>query len=220
MPFNTLLFDFNGLIIDDEAIHAELFQKVLKDEEISLTDEDYWNVYLGYDDKGLIEAVFKRDQKKLPPKKLKELVRKKADLYLPTLKKKLVFFPGVVDFINRVKNHFILAIVSGALRPEIEFVLKQAKINTPFSLIVSAEDTKHGKPNPEGYLLALAKLKKNAPEIRFDTCLVLEDSLAGVEAAKRARMTCVAFTHSYKRDQLTQADIIVDSFEELKTVIG
>lgn len=217
MPFNALLFDFNGLIIDDEAIHGDLFQKVLREEEITLTDEDYWNVYLGYDDKGLFEAVFKRDEKKLPPKKLKELIGKKADLYLPALKKKLVFFPGVIDFINRVKKNFTLAIVSGALRPEIEFVLKQGKINTAFSLIVSAEETRHGKPDPEGYLLALAKLKKNSSEIRSDTCLALEDSLAGIEAAQRARMKCAALTHSYSRNQLGKADIIVNSFEELES---
>lgn len=218
MKFRAIIFDFNGLIIDDEAIHCECFQKVLAEEEITLTDKDYWDIYLGLDDKGLIEAIHRRDGKKLTPKKLKELVRKKADLYLPVLGKKLKFFPGAIDFVRQVEKKQTLAIVSGALRPEIDFALKEGKIADAFSLIVSAEETKHGKPDPGGYLLALAKLKQKNPEIRADNCLALEDSLAGIEAAHSARIKCAALTHSYPREQLKGADWVVDRFEEILAI--
>lgn len=219
MKFRAIIFDFNGLIIDDEAIHCELFQKVLADEEITLTEKDYWDVYLGFDDKGLLEAIFERNGRKLTPKKSGDLIQKKADLYLPTLKNRLKFFPGVIDFIRLVKDRHTLAVVSGALRPEIEFVLNEGKIADAFSLIVSAGETKHGKPEPEGYLLALAKLKQKNPDIRADNCLALEDSMAGIEAAHKARMKCVALTHSYPRDKLKEADWVVERFEELMTIL-
>ena len=219
MKFRAIIFDFNGLIVDDELIHCEIFQKILADEEITLTEKDYWDIYLGFDDKGLLEAIFERNGKKLTPKKSRELIQKKSDLYLPTLKKGFKLFPGSVEFINRVKTKYTLAVVSGALRPEIEFVLKEGKINSAFSLIVSAEETKHGKPDPGGYLLALAKLKQKNPDIRADNCLALEDSLAGIESAHKARMKCAALTHSYPREQLKQADWVVDGFEELVTAI-
>lgn len=220
MPHNALLFDFNGLILDDEGIHLELFQKVLSDEDITLTDKDYWETYVGYDDKGMFEVLFERDEKKLTPKKLKELVQKKAELYLPALKKRIRFFPGVIDFVHQVEKKYVLAIVSGALKNEIDFALKEGGISHAFELIVSAEETKHGKPDPEGFVIALARLKKKHPQLTPPYCLVLEDSLAGIEAAHRAGMKCAALTHTYPREQLKNADYVVDSFEELISILA
>ncbi|HBF11837.1 MAG TPA: HAD family phosphatase [Deltaproteobacteria bacterium] len=213
--FNTILFDFNGLIVDDEPIHLECFQKVLLEEEIHLTEKDYWEIYLGFDDKGLFQAIFEKNWKKPGPKKLKELVAKKNSLYQPTIEKKMKLFPGVVDFINKVWATHVLGIVSGALYSEIEFVLKKAGVFEKFETIVSADNTKHGKPNPEGYLLALTHLKKNHPEIIPQTCLVLEDSLAGIESAHRAGMKVCALSHTYPRQELQSADFVKDKFAEI-----
>lgn len=220
MTFNAIIFDFNGLIVDDEPIHFECFQKVLQEEEIQLSDKDYWESYLGFDDKGLFETIFNRDGKKLTPKKLKDLIQKKNDFYFPTIEKNLKIFPGVVDFIKDVSSRFDVAVVSGALRSEIEFVLEKAGIKKCFPLIVSANDTKHGKPDPEGFVLALAQLKKKNPAIRPETCLVLEDSLAGIEAAHRARMKVVALPHTYSKEELKAADFVCGNFAEVKALIG
>ncbi len=217
--FKTIIFDFNGLIIDDEPLHCECFQRVLMDEEIKLTETDYWNIYLGFDDKGLFEAIFLRDGKSITPKKLKDLITKKNTLYLQLIKTKIKLFPGAVDFIRNVEQKFPLAIVSGALRSEIEAVLNNADLTTAFEFIVSADDTKKGKPDPEGFVIALSKLKKKHPEIRPENCLVLEDSLAGIIAAKRAGMKCVALTHSYQKEELKQADWIVDTFTEVEKLL-
>jgi beta-phosphoglucomutase len=218
MPINTIIFDFNGLIIDDEPVHCALFQQVLLEEDIMLTDTQYWSDYLGFDDKGLIEAIYKRDGLKLTPKKLKDLVAKKNERYFPALQQKLKLFSGVEDFIQEVAQKFHLAIVSGALRSEIDFVLEKSGLKKYFPIIISADDTKHGKPDPEGFMLALAHLKKKHPEVRPETCLVLEDSLAGIESAHRAQMKVVALTHTYDRAELTAADFVVDKFSEIERV--
>src|SRR3989338_1822835 len=120
MSFNTLLFDFNGIILDDEQVHFELFKKVLSDEEIYLDEESYWKIYIGFDDKGLFEAIFKNNDKKLTPKLLKDLIAKKASLYLSAMQGHVKFFPGVIDLIKNVSEKYHLAVVSGALRSEIE----------------------------------------------------------------------------------------------------
>ncbi|OGQ07542.1 MAG: hypothetical protein A3G32_01305 [Deltaproteobacteria bacterium RIFCSPLOWO2_12_FULL_40_28] len=216
MKFEACLFDFNGLIIDDEAIHFELFKKILREEEIDLTEKDYWEKYLGFDDKGLIEAVFLASKKNVTPKKIKDLIQKKNKLYFPALKNKLRLFPGVDEFIKKVSHSFSLAIVSGALRSEIEYVLKETNLFSFFPIIISAHETKHGKPDPEGYLLALSGLKKNNPKIVAANCLVLEDSQAGIEAAKRARMTVYALAHTYPPEQLENADKIFKNFDEIE----
>lgn len=217
--FKALIFDFNGLIVNDEPVHFELFRKVLSEEEIDLDEQKYWDIYLGFDDKGLFEEIFRRNNKKLTPKKLKELIQKKTEGYPSLLAQKFKIFPGVDELIRWAHTKFDLAIVSGALRPEIDLVLQKANLASFFPLIISAEETKHGKPDPEGFLIALARLKKKNPEIRPENCLVLEDSLAGIESAKRARMKCAALTHSYSREQLIGADTICDTFQEVQKIL-
>jgi len=218
MKFQAVLFDFNGLIVNDEPVHYELFRRVLTKEGITLTEKEYWSEYLGYDDKGLFEAIFEKNKKSLPPKKLKTLIAQKNTLYLPTMKEKMKLFPGVVEFIQTVQEKYPTAIVSGALRSEIDFVLKESEITFP--LIISADDTKHGKPDPEGFVLALMKLKKIHPEVRPENCLVLEDSLAGIEAAHRTQMKVVALTHTYPRQELGNADWVVDTFSEVELLLN
>lgn len=218
-PFNTVIFDFNGLILDDEHLHLELFQRVLLEEEITLTEKDYWDIYMGFDDKGLFKAIYEANGLQLGPTKLKALIEKKASLYLPTLKGKVRFFSGVIDFIKQLAGQYTLAVVSGALKPEIEFALDEAQVKDHFRFIIAAEDTKHGKPDPEGYLLALAKLKQENNSIRSDTCLVLEDSLAGIESAHRAQMKVAALTHTFPKNLLTEADWVVDTFAELNRLL-
>lgn len=220
MKFEAILFDFNGLIIDDEAIHFELFKKILREEEIDLTEKDYWEKYLGFDDKGLIKAVFLASEKTVTPKKIKNLIQEKNKLYFPALKNGLRIFPGVDEFIKKASHIASLAIVSGALRSEIEYVLKETKLSSFFPIIISADETKHGKPDPEGYLLALSRLKKNNPKVTASHCLVLEDSQAGIEAAKRARMTAFALTHTYARQQLSQADRVFKNFDEIENFLS
>src|SRR3989338_10746450 len=98
MKFEACLFDFNGLIIDDEAIHFELFKKILREEEIDLTEKDYWEKYLGFDDKGLIEAVFLASKKNVTPKKIKGLIQKKKKFYFLLSKTNFRFFPAEMNF--------------------------------------------------------------------------------------------------------------------------
>lgn len=217
--FQALIFDFNGLIVDDEPIHYDLFKQVLEEEEITLTEKDYWEDYLGFDDKGLLTAVFERDKKKITPGKLKKLIHRKNELYFPALQSRLRFFPGVLDFIRDFKTRMPLAVVSGALRSEIEFVLDEGKIRDQFEFIVSADDTKRGKPDPEGFLIAFARLKKSHPHLLPSSCLVLEDSLAGVEAAHRALMKVAALTHTYPKNELSKADYVADRFDELRALL-
>jgi len=219
--FKALIFDFNGLIVDDEPIHCELFQQVLNDEDIQLTEKDYWESYLGFDDKGLITAVYEREGKKITPKKMGELIHKKNELYFPTLKNKLKFFPGVLDFIRDMKNKYPLAIVSGALFSEIEFVLKEGDILDLFDPIIAADHTKHGKPDPEGYMVAFAKLKKEMPDLLPESTLALEDSLAGIEAAKRAQLKVAALTHTYSAEKISplKPDYLFDRFDQVRTVL-
>lgn len=219
MSYKSIIFDFNGIIVNDEPIHFELFRQVLVDEGIILKEKDYWETYVGYDDKGLFGVLYKNNNKKLTPEKLKELIHKKNQLYLPTMKKKVPLFPGVKEFIEEVKNQYILTVVSGALLSEIELVLTLSGLRKAFKIIISAEDTTKGKPDPQGFLLCLKELKKIDPTIDATNCIVLEDSLAGVEAALGANMQVIALPHTYQEKELQKAHFIAKNFLEVKNIL-
>ena len=215
MNLKAIIFDFNGVIVDDEPLHLELFRKVLQEEMIFLTDEDYHEKYLGYDDRGCFTAVL-CDNSRTPDAAneafIQELIDRKAEYYRQAIQERMLLFPGVVDLVRRSAEAYPLAITSGALRSEIEFVLERGEIRNCFQVIVAAEDVSECKPDPEGYLKALEQLNAalNA-EIQAHECLVIEDSLAGIEAAKAAGMRCVAVTNSYSAQELTAADSVVTS---------
>jgi beta-phosphoglucomutase len=213
----AIIFDFNGVIIDDEPLHLELFRSILLEEGLSLSDEDYRDKYLGYDDRACFTTVLVDAGRRIEAEDdqyVDRLVARKAIRYEREIGKRYLLFPGVVETVRRLSSRYPLAIVSGALRNEIELVLKLGGIRECFGVIIAAEDTSACKPDPEGYLKALAALNLNAPGeqmIKPDQCLVIEDSVAGVGAAKRAGMRCLAVTNSYRDDELKEADWIVAS---------
>jgi len=109
-----------------------------------------------------------------------------------------------------------MAICSGALLAEIELLLEDARLRHFFAVIVSAEHVKKGKPHPDGFLLTLKKLNKgNDITIKADQCVVIEDSLWGLQAAKAAGMHSIAVTNSYDAEQLHLAEKVVDKLSDL-----
>ncbi|MBI2118640.1 MAG: HAD family phosphatase [Elusimicrobia bacterium] len=217
---HAILFDCNGVIADDEPIHLELFQKVLKEEGIPLTKKDYFEKYLAMDDRSCFQEALRLHKQKVSKSRIKELIARKAAYYKKTIKNRLRIFPGVVSFVNKHKKNYRLAVVSGALKNEIKTILKSAKILQDFSVIISAEDIKKGKPDPECYLRALKKLNemarfKNRP-LKASECCAIEDSIHGIKAAQKAGMKCIAITNSYSKKELENAEVVLDSLEGIE----
>jgi HAD superfamily hydrolase (TIGR01509 family) len=208
-----MIFDCDGVIADTEPLHLAAFQKTLAEENIALTEEDYFRHYLALDDRGAFTKAFAENDKLLTREKLAELITRKASYIEPVMRARLRLFPGVAEFIRAAAAHYPLAVASGALRHEIEIVLKCGGIRDCFPIIVSAEDVERGKPDPESFLKALALInERNAESIRPRDCLVIEDSIHGIHAARRAGMKCLAVTNSYPEDKLSEADRVTTSF--------
>jgi HAD superfamily hydrolase (TIGR01509 family) len=126
---------------------------------------------------------------------------------------KLVPMPGAIEIIRKLQARDVtLAIASSAVRNSIEAILLRLGIRDAFALLVDGSEVVHGKPDPEAYLVTAQKLGV-APE----ACLVFEDSHVGVVAAKRAGMLCIAVRNprAQTRQDLSSADLIVDSFEDI-----
>lgn len=208
----AVIFDFNGVIINDEPFHFLMFQKVLREEGVDFTKEDYFGIYLGLDDKGCFAAVLRDRGRPEQPAEIMELVERKAAYYLQELDQHLILFPGVPEFVARLTTSFPLAICSGARQHEIEIVLDKSGLTNYFQVIISADQIHAGKPDPGGYLATLGALRRQVSglsELRAAECLVIEDAPAGIQAAHAAGMRCLAVTNSCRAGDLTEAELVV-----------
>ncbi|HZR47172.1 MAG TPA: HAD family phosphatase [Candidatus Manganitrophaceae bacterium] len=216
----AIIFDCDGVIVDSEPHHMKALQMVLAEEGISLSKEEYYQRYLAMDDKGCFETALADHRRPINNAILKKLIIRKMALYRTLSQQELYLYPGVVEFVNKAKGNYRLAIASGAFRGEIKFALDKGGMRAAFPVIVSAQDVKNGKPHPEAFLAALEKLNALPPPISPilpSECVVIEDSLHGVEAARGAGMRCLAVTNSYPEDRLRgKADRIVKSLAEIE----
>ncbi len=212
----AIIFDMDGVICDSEPLHMRAFQKVLREEGIALTDQDYYDRYLAFDDRGCFKAVLESAGRGvLETRMLQAYVDRKGRYFDEMMKDHLVIYPGAEAFVKRAAGRCALGLASGARRLEVEFVLRKAKIRGLFAAIVSADDVQNGKPHPESFQTALKMLNQmrldGTAEITPAECLVIEDSRHGLAAAQSAGMKCAAVTTSYKAEELTAANMIIDT---------
>jgi len=216
MSLRAVFFDFDGVIADSEPLHLRAYQSVLQADGIDLGKAEYYARYLGYDDVGLFEALAKDRKILLTHEKIDQWVAMKSAIVEDLLTSGSILFPGVVECVKMFAGTVPLAVASGALEPEIELVLEHAGLRQYFLAIASASDGVRGKPAPDLYLLAMAKLQDRMPEpFSAAACVAIEDSHWGLEAARRAGMKCVAVTHTYPAAELEKADLVVEALGEL-----
>ncbi len=210
----AIVFDFNGVLVDDEPIHMTALQKVLGEERVGLTREDYYARYLGLDDRGCLAAALGAAGQPAPPERLARLVARKAAYYQAAMRRqKYPFFAGAADLVRAAAAAgLMLGLVTGALRDEVEQALSQAGLRSLFKALVTAEDVTAGKPDPEGYRRALAEFNSQPPRpqrlIHPHEALAVEDSPTGLEAAAQAGLVTLGVAHSYGAPGLGRADVV------------
>ncbi|MHC4130638.1 MAG: HAD family hydrolase [Planctomycetota bacterium] len=213
----AVIFDFDGVITDTEILHLRSFNRVLEQFNIEIALREYYKEYLGYSDIDCIKAVSERYQLNLDEEKIYELIHEKSQIFEEIAKSESKIIAGVTDFLAILKeNNVPMAICSGALLVEIELILDDAGLRSYFEVIVSAEQVKKGKPDPEGFLLALKMLNTTLGQhLKKEECIVVEDSHWGLEAAEAAGMHTVAVTNSYDAEDLIRAEKIVSKLNEV-----
>lgn len=202
----AVVFDFNGLIVNDEHLHFLLFAEQLETQGIKLTESLYNERYLGYDDRGCFLAAMADFHKPCSDSLLKKLIDDKAVRYLDLARQELLFFPGVTESVQRLAQHLPMAVCSGALRAEVLLGLEIAGVRDCYRGVVAAEDTAACKPDPEGYLKSIELIRQAVPDIAPSEIVAVEDSIAGIEAAKAAGMLVVAIPNSYPVEKLERAE--------------
>ncbi|MBW4520967.1 MAG: HAD family phosphatase [Scytolyngbya sp. HA4215-MV1] len=218
----AILFDFNGVIINDEPLHEKLIEQILIEENLRLKPEEFRQVCLGRSDRVCLEELLNRRGRIVNEGYLEELAARKSRYYQQQLAalEKLPIYPGLDDLIFKLRAAQIkLAIVSGALRSEIDLVLERTNLSQHFPIIVSGDDRVNSKPEPDGYLLAVERLNQHDSEMNLKPtdCLAIEDTFAGIQAAKQAGMQVVGVANSYPFHMMQRhADWAVDYLFDLE----
>jgi HAD superfamily hydrolase (TIGR01509 family) len=212
----AIIFDFDGVIADTEPLHFAALRQVLAGVDIALTEAEYYTDYLGFDDRGCFLAALRSHQRQASPDLLAALMDRKAQAYLSAVNDHLAIFPGVRELVQEAAARYPLAIASGALRNEIELILEAAGLRKAFLHITSAEDVTRGKPAPEPFLHAMAGLNRQPAQAALipDDCLVIEDSLPGIRAARAAGMKVLAVANTHTVQDLGEADAITHSLAD------
>ena len=216
---DALIFDFDGVIVDSEPVHMAAFQSVLAAVGVTLSPEDYYQRYIGFDDHDCFEAVGKETGAGFTERQIAEMTASKTALLKRAFAESISSMPGAAALIRAAAAVDIpLAICSGALREEITLAAGATRVLQFFQTIVSAEDVPRGrgKPDPAGYRLAAERLTAiSGRTIDPARCVVVEDSPAGIDAAKALGMKVLAVTNSCPRDTLHAADHVVDSLNDV-----
>ena len=210
MAIQAVVFDFDGVLADSEPLHLKAYQALLEPHGIHLDQRTYCERYLGYDDEGALKQIAEDNGLMLGDEELEMLIVEKGHVFEALVGSRDVLYPGAAECVRRLAAVWPVGVASGALRADIDLMLRGAGIDEHFRFIVAAGDTDRTKPAPDPYLRA-AELHGVPP----GACVAIEDSHWGLESARAAGLRTIAITHTYPRDTLIAADVVVDSLNEL-----
>jgi beta-phosphoglucomutase len=219
----AIIFDCDGVIADTEPLHYQAFERVLTDRSIRLSRVEYFSKYVGLNDPTFLRSIFADWRLPLDDQEANRLLQMKNDSYLSMIVDGIEPLPGVAEFVARASRRWPLAVCSGARRVEIETILRHTGLSRYFPVIVSSDDVPISKPDPAGFLRAMELLRRTEsgpgpspggkrgglPDLSAPECLVIEDSVHGITAAKAAGMRVLAVQSGCSAAQLSLADVVV-----------
>ena len=222
MTLRAVLFDFNGVIINDEPLHEKLIEQLMLEENLRSKRGEFRQFCLGKSDRACLVDLFTSRGRALTEAQLSSLLERKSKSYQREMGnlETLPTYPGLQDFIFQIRSAKLrMAVVSGALRSEVELVLERTQLREYFSTLVAGDEGLPSKPDPAGYLAAVERLNQQFPELKLEPgeCLAIEDTFVGIEAAKQAGIPVVGVANTYPFHMLhRRANWAVDYLSELE----
>lgn len=209
--FSAVIFDMDGVIIDSEPRHERAFLDVFAQMGYGQTHGVEFEHYIGRSDRAVwVDFIAKHN----PKWTLDELTAWKQNHVLEILRRDQPIFDGLPELVAKVAPRYRLAVASGSVHPVIDEVLAMKSLRQFFPVVVSVQDVAKGKPAPDIFLRA-AELLGVEPM----SCCVIEDSAAGVTAARAAGMTAIAITNTLPAEKLTHAHHVVRTYEEIEQLL-
>jgi beta-phosphoglucomutase len=205
---SAVIFDMNGVIVDDERIHQESWRVFCQRHGFQLTDDEFKHNVFGRRETDTFADLFQRD---IGDVELEELLTERVTIAMDIFRPNLHPTEGADEFIQSLyENKVPIAVATSARKPYTSFILDGLDIRQYFNAVVTAEEVVKGKPDPEIFLKA-AEAISTAPE----QCVVIEDSLSGIRAAKAAGMEVIGITTTDTEDELRTADKVITSFRDI-----
>lgn len=204
----AVIFDMNGVIIDDEEYHQIAWRELCTTYGWTLTENDFQKEVFGRPEKDTISFLLRHEATEEEVERYSsERVKIAMELFKPQIK----LTTGLFNFLEELKTHNIpMGIGTSSRRVYMNFIMDTLQIRSYFKIILTAQDIIHGKPDPEMYLKVAHGL-----DVLPNQCIVFEDSVTGIEAAKSAGMKAVALTTTNSAERLVAADKIIHSFNEI-----
>ena len=217
----AIVFDFDGVLADSEPLHLHAFQEVFGRHGFTLDEGHYYSRYLGFDDAGVFSQVSADFSLGWGPRDIETAIAEKAVVFKDIASSASIMFPGAVERLRQWSSLVPIGIASGALRVEIEMILRGAGVLDTVRVIVGGGDTRQGKPAPDPYRRALELLSESveaagSPAISPVQTVAIEDSVWGIESARGAGMRVVALATTYPADRLTLADRVVATLDRVE----
>jgi beta-phosphoglucomutase len=207
----AVLWDMDGVIADTAEYHYRAWQDVFGERGVAFSKADFMR-HFGQRHDTIIKFALGDS---LPPQELNAITERKQHIYRQRVSPNIVPLPGAIELIKSLNEQRIkTAIASSAVPENIEVILRGLGIEGCFQATAWGTEVAEGKPSPQIFLLAAEKLGVNPAN-----CVVIEDAIAGVAAASRAGMKCVAVTNSHPRHSLNNADLIVDSLDKVNIAV-
>jgi len=203
----AVLWDMDGVIADTADYHYRAWQSIFKERGVEFSKADFMR-YFGRRHDTIVRFALSDS---LSPEEFQAISERKQALYRRLISRNIIPLPGAIELIKSLHAHDIkTAIGSSAVPENIEVILRGLGIENCFQAIAYGTEVAEGKPSPLIFQLAAKKLG-----VKPAGCVVIEDAIAGVTAAKRAGMKCLAVTNSHPVDKLQNADLVVDSLEKV-----
>jgi len=201
----AVIWDMDGVIADTAPYHLKAWQEVFRKRGVKFTEEDFRR-YFGQRNDTIIRTTLGEG---ISQSEIDVIASEKEENYRQRVRQNIRPLPGAIKLIKSLKEHgFSMALASSAPVENIQLVMRGLGIEDSFHAIVSGREVKEDNPSPQGFLLAAQKLG-----VKPENCIVIEDALAGITAAKRGGMHCLAVTNTHPRLSLAEADLIVDTLE-------
>jgi beta-phosphoglucomutase len=200
MP-SAIVFDFNGTLSDDEPVMCEIFRTLFAEHGKPLTEQEYYDKLAGLSDPEIVRNWLGADHPDVDI-----VIQERIDRYRAAVGDGSTVHRHIREAVRYAAARVPLAICSGAARAEIEPVVEAAGIADCFRAIVSSDDVSNGKPDPEGYLVALDALGTR-------DALVFEDTEAGIASAKAAGLRVIAKLGTLEPERLRHADELVERID-------
>ena len=201
----AVIWDMDGVIAYTAPYHLRAWQEVFQKRGLTFTEQEFQR-HFGQRNDTIIKSALGEE---ISQQEIDAIASEKENSFRRRIKQNIKPLPGVIELMTSLRQHgFNMALASSAPTENIQLITQTLGINDCFHSIVTGHEVAEGKPSPQIFLRAAKKLG-----VKPENCIVIEDSLAGVAAAKRARMYCLAVTNTHPRSSLSEADLIVDSLE-------